>query len=285
MISQAKINIGLDILYKRADGYHEICSIFAKINWGDEIHFEKTAGKGFELVSQNLLSPERRDFFEAVSERGNPEKNILFRAWKEFSPDLGLKVNLIKRIPPGGGLGGGSSNAAELIRFVTNGQITPQIIQKSSLIGADIPFFLQNGNGLVSGIGEKFRPLVIASGHGLLCIPDFIAPTRDIYSRLKKPLQNSDLQESCDKAVEVLTALKKGDWQNAGELKNEFEKVVFPDHPVLRQVKQEFNADYASMTGSGSCIYGLYPSKEDAESARTRLEKSFPGFTFICFEY
>ena len=285
MISPAKINIGLDILYKRPDGYHEICSVFAKINWGDEIHFERTDDSEFELVSQNMLSAERREFFEAVSERGNPEKNILFKAWKEFSPDSGLKVNLIKRIPPGGGLGGGSSNAADLIRFVTGGKITPKIIQKSSAIGADIPFFLQNGNGLVSGIGEKFRPLRIASGHGLLCIPDFISPTRDIYSKLKKPLQNSDLQESCDKAVKVLTALEKGDWKSAGELKNEFEKVVFPDHPVLRQVKQEFHADFASMTGSGSCVYGLYQSKEDTESARTRLAKSYPGFTFICFEF
>jgi len=195
-LSPAKINLGLKVLFRRPDGYHELQSVFLKLSWGDSLRFqwEPSSAFSFHLVSKNLLQGKRFEEFEAVSERGDLSRNILFRAFhflKDRLPEPGkLFCSLHKRIPTGGGIGGGSSNAGSLLRFLhpllTSPPSLPEVAQK---LGADVPVFLQEGAFLVEGIGEKLTRLTVAPGFGVLALPPVFLPTREMFLGLQKGLQ------------------------------------------------------------------------------------------------
>ena len=196
MLCPAKVNLGLKVLFKRPDHYHEIESIFLRINWGDEIEFIPNDLGIVRLFSKNELNGVKHALFEEVSERGDFSRNILFKTFvkaKQIKPDLhGVDIRLTKRIPPGGGLGGGSTNAAYLLSYLFRDfpELQDSVREMSSSIGADVPFFLLPGHAHVSGIGEILRPISIASGKGILVIPPFSINTKDSYISLKKPLQS-----------------------------------------------------------------------------------------------
>lgn len=122
MISPAKINLGLEIPFKRLDGFHEIRSVFLKISWGDDIEIEPASNGVFELFSNNEIILEKRKLYDQVSERGDIKNNILYKTFikaRSLFPELpGVKIHLTKRISPAGGLGGGSTNAASLLNFL-----------------------------------------------------------------------------------------------------------------------------------------------------------------------
>jgi len=297
MISPAKINLGLKILYKRPDGYHELNSIFLKINWGDEISFQRIEKGKFELVSENLLPPEKKDLYDSVSEKGDIKKNILHKAFvaacKLSNEVSGVRVNIVKKIPPGGGLGGGSSNAGMLFNYIfqkTTYENSQKLNTLASTIGADVPFFLKGKHSLVSGTGEVLSDIVISKGIGILAIPPVSINTKEAFAYLKKPLQAEvDLKEWKFLQEKDRISLKNGDWASLfGRFENDFEEFAFRNFPILSEIKSNFlkyGASFASMTGSGSCIYGLVGEKKLRENIFNEMQSRFPMCKFEYFSF
>ncbi|EMO76795.1 4-(cytidine-5'-pyrophospho)-2-C-methyl-D-erythritol kinase domain protein [Leptospira kirschneri str. 200801925] len=146
MISPAKINLGLEIPFKRLDGFHEIRSVFLKISWGDDIEIEPASNGVFELFSNNEIILEKRKLYDHVSEIGDIKKNILYKTFikaRSLFPELpGVKIHITKRISPAGGLGGGSTNAASLLNFLFLGVLFLLPMKCSFLPPKLVPMFL-----------------------------------------------------------------------------------------------------------------------------------------------
>ena len=295
MISCAKINLDLNILYRRDDGYHEIRSIFIPLKWGDEIEFFDS--DDFVLVSTvSAELPNSNDFLQ-VSENGDIKKNILHKVFTQSKmrgcKKKGVRIILKKNIPTGGGLGGGSSNAASLLRFLfPNESLEPSedFLKFASRLGADIPFFLFGHPAIIEGIGEKITPFKIARGSGVLAIPPFGISTRDAFMGLKKPLQepihsehgrypSSDLEDT----------LIKGKWKNLnGLVKNDFEPITLKSFPELVRLKDfmyEVGMEFVTMTGSGSTFFGLSSEVFKIKEFVSILKIKFPNFYFVPFEF
>jgi 4-diphosphocytidyl-2-C-methyl-D-erythritol kinase len=291
-LSPAKINLGLKIINKRPDGYHNLESIFIRIKWGDFISFSPS--NSFELLTSNHLQNKSWLEFEKVSERGNQEKNILFKAYRfctELNPEIkGIKINLTKYIPTGGGLGGGSSNAAELIKFLVPKQTIIENLQMISKLGADIPFFLNNSSSFVQGIGEILFPLEVSEGFGVLVVPDIHIPTSDAFTELKKPLQETSFLKSC-KSIEstISHQLSNGLWNDLSKnLRNDFESFAirkFPELGILKEelIKHQFS--FVSMSGSGSTFFGLSNNPKIVSDSLNELKSKFPNYQIISFNF
>ncbi len=252
MISPAKINLGLKILHKRKDGFHELKSIFLLLNWGDEIFFKES--DSFILRSEVESNLPRKSDFESVSERGDITKNILYKTYlkaKEIQPELkGVEIFLRKKIPTGGGLGGGSSNAAELLKFFFQSKIfqpfTSNFLAFSSTIGADVPFFLEGRSALVGGIGEKIEKIEVPQFNGILVIPPFGINTKEAFISLKKPLQESIGSDDWRYlSSDVKTSVLNGDLSKFHSLiENDFEPFVTKSIP-------KSSIDFLSLFNSG----------------------------------
>ncbi|GBF51127.1 4-diphosphocytidyl-2-C-methyl-D-erythritol kinase [Leptospira ryugenii] len=298
-ISPAKINLGLEVPFRREDGYHEIRSIFLKINFADSFEARILKEKGesrFHLVSKNLLKGHRFQLFEAVSERGDLSKNILWKSFQSLLPHLKtpiqVTIHLEKRIPPEGGIGGGSSNAgsflAALFPYTDLEEADKLSIAKS--IGADVPFFLQKSHCWVQGIGDILEPIEVGNGYGVLAIPPLSLSTKAMYAGLQKSLQRSPVSKVWKTLAEdVIKNLQVGAWKQLnGLLENEFEKVAFVDHPGLRDLKHGFfknGAAYASLSGSGSCLYGLVNSQTEQTELLKAMTLQFPEIEFLSFAF
>ncbi|TGL54374.1 4-(cytidine 5'-diphospho)-2-C-methyl-D-erythritol kinase [Leptospira kemamanensis] len=300
-ITHAKINIGLVIPYKREDGLHEIRSVFVPIDFGDPMEIQiqslpKESESRFLFRSENHLLGYRHSLFEAVSERGELSRNILTKTFTQlknhFLEPLEVRIHLQKFLPPEGGIGGGSSNAGVFLRHLfpfTNLNPEEQIHFAKS-IGADVPFFLQTSPCFVSGIGDILEPISVAKGYGILAIPPFGLSTGSMYAGLQKSLQKpygSEVWKSL--AEDLIRSLHVGDWaylQN--RLENEFEKIAFQTQPLLKELKLGFfesGADFASLSGSGSCLYGIYKTEEKRNEALPNVSHRFPEMEFRTFSF
>ncbi|TGK11384.1 4-(cytidine 5'-diphospho)-2-C-methyl-D-erythritol kinase [Leptospira fletcheri] len=297
MLSPAKINLGLEIPFKRIDGYHEIRSVFLRIDWGDDIRIEPLDPGRFELVSENEIILEKRRLYDEVSEKGDQTKNILFKTFQKIRSRYrelpGVRIHLSKRIPPAAGLGGGSSNAASLLSFffgLTSEFSSDGLNDLAAAVGADVPFFLSEGHALVSGKGEILQEIEIHSGQGVLALTPQVLSTAEMYAGLKKPLQ-ADLPSKnwTSLAKDVGFALKEGNWADLeGKLVNDFEPLAFQTFPELGRLKERFlanGASYSSLTGSGSCIYGLVQGLEIRDELLAKMRAEFPDLTFVSFNY
>ncbi|MDZ4746301.1 MAG: 4-(cytidine 5'-diphospho)-2-C-methyl-D-erythritol kinase [bacterium] len=265
--SCAKINLGLEIVRKRPDGYHDLNSIFIAIDLHDELTMERS---------------------EALSVECNPpvtdilEDNLVFRAAHMVLSNSmqAAKIRVTKHIPSGGGLGGGSSNAATTLLglSILYPELGPLLAPYSKLLGSDVTFFLNPGVALVQGRGEIITSLEIELPWiVLLVFPGLHLSTQEMYSTLgitcEQPIAN--LISSLMQAVENPRAMPN-------DFTNDFEPIVFKRYPQLASIKSELYAQgavYASMSGSGSTMYGLYTSVENAEAAQTYFA-SLP--TYIC---
>jgi 4-diphosphocytidyl-2-C-methyl-D-erythritol kinase len=296
MLSPAKINLGLKVLYKRPDNYHEIESIFLKLNWGDDISFVPNNIGEIRLFSKNELLPAKQKLFEEVSERGDFTKNILYKTFekaKQLKGELqGVDVRLTKRIPPGGGLGGGSSNAAALLAYLFSDtlKVSGSVKKMASEIGADVPFFLHSGHSHVTGIGEILQGIEIAHGIGILAIPPVSINTKESYLSLKKPLQIEWGQKSWSLLDgDSFLALKLGNWSRLQEkFENDFEKYAFSEYPELSALKQDLysqGSSFASMTGTGSCVYGFVQGSGLMGSIFNWMSQKYSKHYFIQFSF
>lgn len=300
-IAQGKINIGLLVPYKREDGLHEIRSVFVPISFGDPMEIQimpLSPGQkpSFRLVSENYLHGYRYEKFEEVSERGELSRNILYKAFQKLATYLrepvAISIHLQKYLPPEGGIGGGSSNAGFFLKeiFPWTHLSKEEQIPLAKSIGADVPFFLQSTPCYVTGIGEVLEPISLAQGSGILAIPPFGLSTSAMYTGLQKSLQKPYGYEVWKSLAEdLIRSLQVGDWaylQN--RLENEFEKIAFQTQPLLKELKLGFyesGAVYASLSGSGSCFYGIYPSDRERDEALRIVSDRFPDMEFRTFSF
>ena len=280
--SFAKINLRLDILGKRADGYHELRTIFQTISLHDELRLRPSKSSAISLTVHGN---------EALA-RESVEKNLAYRAVDELRRELkirtGVEMNLHKTIPSGGGLGGGSSNAAAALfgylRLAKRKLPMPVLMQLAASLGADVPIFLFGGRALGAGRGDEIYPLPdIAQLTLLVVVPrDIRVPTADAFRWLHAPLRNAATltKMAADPKLWKFCALS---WSAQGTgLSNDFEKPVFRRHNRLDQIKRVLlhkGAAEASLAGSGSAVFGVFPSPVMARRAAV----GFPhDQTFVC---
>jgi 4-diphosphocytidyl-2-C-methyl-D-erythritol kinase len=272
----AKVNLRLDVLGRRADGYHELRTIFQAISLHDTLAVETMRAPGIELrITGNAQLA------------GEPGKdNLVFRALEELGREIGFRLGvravLTKRIPVGRGLGGGSSDAAAalvaLLRLSGKRVAPARLLEIASGLGADVPFFLHGGRALGIGRGDEIYPLPdVARREVLVISPHEIAvPTKDAYRWLSEELTNG---EDPTKLMRFCALC----WSpQGGALSNDFEAAVFPRYPRLDAIKRELlqqGAAEASLAGSGSAVFGVYQHPAKAR----RAARAFPrDQVFLC---
>ena len=247
--SYSKVNIGLKVLNKRSDGYHNIYTVFQELNFGDTIKIEKKSNDC--AIELNI------DWIPTG------ESNICYQAYEALKieyPDLGgVSINISKKVPIGSGLGGGSANAAAVLKGINdlycNNLSDIELEKIGSRIGADVAFFIKGGTQLGEGIGDKLTSLKrCVKGTYLLVIPDINISTSWAYSKLKNKL-NSNL---------IIPSFESFFSEENSSLKifeNDFERIVVPAYPEIGAIKHklyELGAKFASLSGSGSTVYGIF---------------------------
>ncbi len=293
MLCPAKINLGLHIFGKRPeDGRHNLATIFVPIDFGDEMQI--SPAPRHELITHNELPPHCRADFEAVSERGNKEGNLLWQVLERAAyggGPAGVRIELTKRIPTGAGLGGGSSNAAALLAYLarTGALGHPEARNLARELGSDIAFFLEEGPSLAFGTGDLLENIALGPGCGCLALPPLHSGTAAAYAALKRPLQAGAaprLWPSLDETVRA--ALASSRWDQVQSLTNDFESVVFEREPLLARIKDAFlemGASYASLSGSGSALFALAPSRADAQRIAAGMRELFSECSFVPFAF
>jgi len=255
----AKVNLGLHIEGRRADGYHELQTIFLPAPLKDVLEIELLEDQAFPEIE-----------IAGIYLQGNKQDNLCIRAWKylqEVYPELpAIKIYLEKHIPAGAGLGGGSADAAFTLQAIP--QLLGIHVEESVLaaialkLGADVPFFLYNRPMLAKGIGEQLQPIDIElPGTLRLITPPVFSDTREAYQGL--------LYASCHAGTDLQACVRMTpeNWRHV--IFNDFEPSVFLKYPELAEAKQQLYMDgavYASMSGSGSALYGFF---KDLSSDKT----------------
>ena len=242
----AKINLGLHITGKRSDGYHTIETIFYPIPLKDALEAVKNEKTSFKQIGIKLDS--------------SPEENLVMKAYRLLSEKYNLpplEIYLKKAIPSGAGLGGGSADAAfalKLINELCECNISEEDLEKiAASIGADCPFFIRNKPVLASGTGNIFNPSDVSlKGYTIYIVkPPVAVSTKEAYAKIKPKKPEFSLND--------LPSLPVNEWRDV--LKNDFEPNIFEKHPVIREIKDKLyalGAEYASMSGSGSSVFGLF---------------------------
>lgn len=248
LFPNAKINLGLDILRKRADGYHDIETVMVPVPWCDILEIVPARGEDSSLT----LSGRPVDC--------PPEKNLVMKAYRALSEEVPLPpvdIYLRKIIPDGAGLGGGSADAAFTLTGLNDlfglGFSKTELARVASSLGSDCPFFIYNTPMLCTGTGTDMQPAEVdLSGLDILIVkPQASVPTAVAYSRTSPAIPEVKISE--------LLASPKESWQ--GRLKNDFEPSVFlsyPDIAVIKERIMSLGPLYASMSGSGASVYGLF---------------------------
>lgn len=253
----AKINLGLQVLGKRPDGYHNIRTAMLPIRLNDALE---------AVVDMELPAGEVRFTRTGINVPGNPADDLCMKAVDRIKakyPLPGLRMHLHKAIPAGAGLGGGSSDGAHAL-LLLNRLLDLQIPQEelhamASSLGSDCAFFLQQGPQLAEGRGEQLSPLAVElNGLWLVLVaPGLHVSTVDVYQHMKLLTGHDDLRTAL--------ATPTAQWQ--GNVQNDMEEYVFAKHPEVARIKQQLlghGALYASMSGSGSSVFGLFSSKPNA---------------------
>ena len=263
--SYSKVNIGLKVLSQRDDGYHNINTIFQELNFGDSIDIEKR-DHGFKIIANVDWVPTNKS-------------NICYKAYteikKEFSEVKGIHIKIDKKIPIGSGLGGGSANAAALLKGIKN--IYKLEVTESKLeeiggeVGADVPFFIRGKTQLGEGIGDKLTQLPKAIiGTYLLVIPKISIRTEWAYSVIKNRLNNQNKNAKFSSFINE-------DYSSLQIFENDFEQIVIPAYPEIGAIKSKLlnlGARFASLSGSGSTVYGVYDDEASAKEAELLFHTS-----------
>ena len=249
----AKINIGLNVVEKRPDGYHNLETVFYPIGLQDILEIKvldegNVPECGYKLkITGTILD-------------GSPEDNLVVRAFKMLKHDFNLppvSIGLYKHIPTGAGLGGGSSDAAFTIKTLNKRfdlRLTDEQMEDyCTRLGADCPFFIKDTPVFATGIGNEFHPVSFSlkGKHLVLVKPDIFVSTKDAYSLVKHARPEHTLPELLSQPIET--------WKDT--VKNDFEPSVFAKHPEIAAIKDlmyDLGAQYASMSGSGSSVFGIF---------------------------
>ena len=264
-----KINLGLDVLGRRENGYHDVRMVMQTVYLYDQIRIEKTKKPGIEL-STNL-------FYLPVN-----ENNLAYQAadllMKEFHVKEGVKITLDKHIPVAAGMAGGRSNAAAVLfginRMFSLGLSQEELMKRGVTLGADVPYCIMRGTVLAEGIGEILTPLpTCPKCHVLIAKPPISVSTKLVYEKL-----DSHEIENHPDIDGILEGLKEQDLKKvASSMGNVLEKVTIEEYPVIEKIKdvmKEQGALNAMMSGSGPTVFGIFDDKEKMEKAAEVLRES-----------
>lgn len=265
----AKINLGLDVVRRREDGYHEVRMIMQTIHLFDRVNIEKTSEPGIRIKTNLSYLPVN-------------ENNLIYKAGRllmdEFDITEGVSVDLDKRIPVAAGMAGGSTDAAAMLYGMNKmfglGLSMQELKDRGVKIGADVPYCLMRGTALAEGIGEKLKSLPpMIKCPVLIAKPQISVSTKFVYENLKldgkaehpdidrliKDIKAKDLQGVCDHMGNIL------------------ETVTIPNYPIIAEIKKnmlENGAAGAMMSGSGPTVFGLFDDAEKAKQAYKAMKKS-----------
>lgn len=269
----AKVNLGLNVVERRPDGYHNLQTVFYPVGIQDAL----------EIFPMAEDFPSEVDCDIKVSNipiEGDEQRNLVVRAYKLLKQDFPnlphLHVHLYKGIPTQAGMGGGSSDASAMLRLLnTSFQLNlsdEKLISYASKLGADCAIFILNRPAYAEGIGEKLYPMDIdLSGWYMAVVrPDIPVPTKEAFARIKPHFPQKCCRDIVMQPVET--------WKE--ELVNDFEESVFALHPELAAIKErlyQLGATYAAMSGSGSALFGLFRQPID-------LRSSFEGMFSTCLK-
>ncbi|MGN0298521.1 MAG: 4-(cytidine 5'-diphospho)-2-C-methyl-D-erythritol kinase [Lachnospiraceae bacterium] len=266
-----KINLGLDVLRRREDGYHEVCMIMQTVNLYDKLHLSRTEGPGIQVVTNLSYLPVN-------------ENNLVYQAAKllmdEFSIKDGLKIDLFKYLPVAAGMAGGSSDAAAVLfgvnRMFHLGLSLEELKKRGVKIGADVPFCLMRGTALAEGIGEKLSPVAACPPcYILLAKPAINVSTKFVYENLHA---NEIPAEEHPNIGAILRAMEAQDlYKMAEHMGNVLERVTVPAYPVVARIKElmmQEGAIVSLMSGSGPTVFGLFDDKDTAQNAYQVIRRS-----------
>lgn len=267
--AMAKINLGLDVLRRRPDGYHEVKMIMQSVDLHDDLVLEETEESGICLTCDK----------EEVPTDGT---NLICRAaallMQEKQVKRGVRIHLTKRIPMAAGMAGGSTDAAAAMKGINEmfrlGYTEQELMERAVKIGADVPYCIMGGTALSEGIGEILTPLPdMPYCHILIAKPDIDVSTAFVYSHLQAD------QLTVHPDIDGMTgALKAQSLEGIMErLGNVLETVTIPTYPIIDQIKENMRQSGAKgvlMSGSGPTVFGIYTSLEQAEEALRRMEDS-----------
>lgn len=266
-----KINLGLSVLHKRSDGYHDLETVFYPLPLTDAL----------EIIEDRKSSKHSLHHFTSsgLPVAGNPDSNLCVKAYrllKKDFPDLpSLLIHLHKVIPSGAGLGGGSADAAyalQLINILGKLELTEkELMEYAGELGSDCPFFIINKPCFAKGRGEDLEEIELdLSGYRIVIVnPGIHIDTGRAFLDIRPSAK--------DKSIKAIINGPVDRWKD--ELCNDFEKIIFPQHRQIVDIKDQFyrkGALYASMSGSGSTVFGIFPKSKE-------LKFDFPGDYFIKF--
>ena len=274
----AKINIGLNIIGRRKDGYHDIDTIMQTIELHDVIKLEKTSG-GISLVCNKPDLPgDRRNTAWKAAE-------VFFTRSTIDIESNGVRIDIRKNIPAEAGLGGGSSDAAAVLRAMNKlfgtKYGTDELIELAAMIGSDVPFLIEGGTARATGRGEIMEKLSDFSGiNTVITVPDDCVSTSEAYSLFKNCF--NPIHPDIDSLAANFTRHNLLSIKNLAG--NTFESLIFPVKPLIEKTKHdilETNPLVCSMTGSGSAVFGLYDSEKSAYAAFKLLSKKYKTFITV----
>ncbi len=257
----AKINIGLNITEKRSDGYHNLETIFYPIDLCDALEFVTNDETKFTSSGLNI--------------EGDPNNNLIIKAYNLLKQEFNLpclNIHLLKNIPMGAGLGGGSADAAFMLKMINErfglGLSLEDLQIRATKLGADCAFFIKNKPILAKGIGNIFEPTCVnLSGYHIVLVkPEVHVSTADAYAGCKPQRWTTPLEEAIKQPI--------AKWKEC--IFNDFEKTVFVAHPKLAEIKETLykkGAIYAAMSGSGSTIYGIF-DKEIEQNITSNIKSN-----------
>jgi len=266
--SYGKINLGLDVLYKRQDGYHELNTIMQQIDLSDTL----------------TLSEIKEDIVLECNEKDLPldSTNLVYRAWKKIQEktgiNKGIQIGIHKKIPIAAGLAGGSSNAAMVLKGLNElwqlNLSEEELKQMGVELGADVPYCIMGGTALAQGIGEKLTKLKSFGGKNILLVnPGISISTADVYKNLK--LSNKPKLDT----EKIISFMEKEDLKSLGEnIINVMEEVVIKQHPIISEIKKDMMKSGALgslMSGSGPTVFGLYEDKDKLQFSKKKLREKY----------
>ncbi len=262
-----KINLGLDILGRRENGYHDVRMVMQTVYLYDRVILEKRTSPGIEIVTNLNFLPVNQN-------------NIAYKAadllMKEFGIRSGLRIVLEKHIPVAAGMAGGSSDAAAVLyginRLFSLGMTEDELKERGVLLGADVPYCIMRGTVLAEGIGEILTPLpAMPRCHILIAKPPISASTGVVYGKMdrRKIVKHPDIDG-------ILEGLRQGDLGKiTSSMGNVLEEVMLEEYPVLTQIKDVMKAKgalNAMMSGSGPTVFGVFEERGMARTAAKTLK-------------
>ena len=263
-----KINLGLDVVRRREDGYHEVRMIMQTVRVYDAIELNRTEEEGIRLSTNLYYLPDN-------------ENNLGYRAAKllmdEFGIRDGVEIKMKKFIPVAAGMAGGSSDAAAVLFGVNKmfglGHSKQELMERGVRLGADVPYCIMRGTALSEGIGEILTPLPpMPQCRVLIAIPAVSVSTKHVYESLNLPALGAEAHPDIDA---MRAAIEKKDLSGVvSQLGNVLETVTIPENPVIQTLKDkmmEMGADGSLMSGSGPTVFGLFTNQTAAQAAYEEL--------------